>query len=111
MKSTSKENANKQYIYFIRIGEPADRLFKIGTTNDMHRRMQEHRRAYKSDITVLGTIAVTSKYTTLRVEENMISEWKKNEGWVYKRNDRFIIPPEVETIKIKVKKEYEFSLV
>lgn len=111
MKSTSKENANKQYIYFIRIGEPADRLFKIGTTNDMHRRMQEHRRAYKSDITVLGTIAVTSKYTTLRVEENMISEWKTREGWVYKRNDRFIIPPEVETIKIKVKKEYEFSLV
>lgn len=74
MKSTSKENANKQYIYLIRIGEPADRLFKIGTTNDMHRRMNEHRRAYKSDITVLGTIKVTSKYTTLRVEENMISE-------------------------------------
>jgi hypothetical protein len=41
----------------------------------------------------------------------MISEWKTREGWVYKRNDRFIIPPEVETIKIKVKKEYEFSLV
>lgn len=111
MKSTLKENANKQYIYFIRIGEPADRLFKIGTTNDINRRMGEHRRTYKTDVEVLGVIPVTSKYTTLRVEENMISEWKQNEGWIYKRNDRFIIPETVTSVKIKVRKEYEISLI
>lgn len=112
MKLTSKENAkNKEYIYLIRIGEPADRLFKIGTTNNINRRMSEHKRAYKKDIQILGTIAVTSRYTTLRVEENMISEWKTREGWVYKRNDRFIIPEDVQSVKIKVRKEYEFSLI
>lgn len=111
MKSTLKENANKQYIYFIRIGEPADRLFKIGTTNDINRRMGEHRRTYKTDVEILGVIPVTSKYTTLRVEENMISEWKQNEGWIYKRNDRFIIPEDVTSVKIKVRKEYEISLI
>ena len=111
MKSTSKENAkNKEYIYFIRIGEPADRLFKIGTTNNIKRRMSEHKRTYQKDIEILGTIAVTSKYTTLRVEENMISEWKNKKGWVYKRNDRFIIPEDVQSISIKVRKEYIINL-
>ena len=72
MKSTLKENArkkNKHYIYFIRIGEPDKRLFKIGTTNNMNRRMNEHKRYYKEDVTILGVIPVTSEYTTLRVEK------------------------------------------
>ena len=114
MKSTSKEKdnrKNKQYIYFCRIGEPAERLFKIGTTNNIKRRMSEHKRSYKKDIEVLGVIAVTSKYTTLRVEEQTIEKWKMNEGWEYHRNDRFTIPPEVTEVTIKVKKEYKFAAV
>lgn len=111
MKSTLKEKENKkEYIYFIRIGEPADRLFKIGTTNNIKRRMKEHERTYQKNVEVLGTIAVTSKYTTLRVEENMISEWKNNEGWEYKRNDRFIIPEDVKSVTIKVRKEYIINI-
>jgi hypothetical protein len=114
LKSTSKGKdnlKNKQYIYFCRIGEPADRLFKIGTTNNIKRRMSEHKRSYKKDIEVLGVIEVTSKYTTLRVEEQTIEKWKMNEGWEYHRNDRFTIPPEVTEVTIKVKKEYKFSAV
>jgi len=110
---TLKENAkrNKEYIYFIRIGEPADRLFKIGTTNDIKRRMGEHRRGYKKDITILGVIPVTSKYTTLRVEEQTKEIWKNEPGWIYHRNDRFTIPPEVTEVTIKVRKEYKFAAV
>lgn len=100
----------KQYIYLLRIGEPKNRLFKIGTTNNLDRRCKEHKRAYKEDVTVLGVIPVTSKFTTLRVEEQTKEKWKQNANWEYKRNDRFIIPPEVEKVQITVRKTYEFSL-
>lgn len=106
-----KEPKSKEFIYFIRIGEPADRLFKIGTTNNIKRRMTEHRRTYKKDVTVLGIIPVTSKYTTLRVEENTKKIWKNEPGWIYHRNDRFTIPPEVTEVTIKVRKEYRFTAV
>ena len=108
MKSTSKENVNqkpKYYIYFIRIGEPEKRLFKIGTTNDMDRRMKEHKRYYKQDVEVLGTIEVTSEFTTLRVEKLTKQDWRENHpDWQYLRNDRFIIPEDVTEIEIKVRK-------
>lgn len=114
MKSTSKENGNqkpKYYIYFIRIGEPADRLFKIGTTNDMERRMKEHKRYYKQEVEVLGTIAVTSEFTTLRVEKLTKQDWRENHpDWQYLRNDRFIIPEDVKEIEIKVRKIYKFAV-
>ena len=80
LKSTSKENVSqkpKYYIYFVRIGEPCERLFKIGTTNDMDRRMKEHKRYYKKDVEVLGVITVTSEYTTLRVEKQTKELWKE----------------------------------
>ena len=115
LKLTSKENErkkNKYYIYFVRIGEPSERLFKIGTTNNMDRRMKEHKRYYKKDITVLGTIPVTSEYTTLRVEKQTKEFWRENfPEWQYMRNDRFIIPEDVKEIEIKVRKIYRFAVV
>jgi len=36
-----------EFIYFIQIREPQERLSKIGTTNNIKRRMQEHKRYYK----------------------------------------------------------------
>ena len=114
LKSTSKEKESqkpKYYIYFIRIGEPADRLFKIGTTNDLDRRMKEHKRYYKKDVAVLGVIPVTSEYTTLRVEKNTKELWRENHpNWQYLRNDRFIIPEDVTEIEIKVRKIYRFAV-
>ena len=109
---TSKGNAkrNKHYIYFVRIGEPSARLFKIGTTNNMDRRMKEHKRYYKQDIEVLGVIPVTSEYTTLRVERDTKAKWIEETDWEYMRNDRFIIPEEVEEITIKVRKEYKIKI-
>ena len=114
MKSTLKENArkkNKHYIYFIRIGEPDKRLFKIGTTNNMNRRMNEHKRYYKEDVTILGVIPVTSEYTTLRVEKQTKENWIENHpDWQYLRNDRFIIPEDVTEIEIRVRKKYRFAV-
>lgn len=111
LKSTLKENAkNKYYVYFIRIGEPADRLFKIGTTNDLKRRMGEHKRTYKKDVEILGTITLTSEWTPLKVEKKMIEKWKTETDWKYLRNDRFIIPDEVDEVTITVKKDYKIKL-
>lgn len=112
LRLTSKEKEsqkNKYYIYFVRIGEPTKRLFKIGTTNNMDRRMKEHKRYYKEDITVLGVIPVTSEYTTLRVEKQTKEKWRNDfPEWEYMRNDRFIIPEDVTEIEIKVRKIYKF---
>ena len=103
-KRTGKKN---EYLYFIRIGEPSDRLFKIGTTSRPAKRMKEHEDYYKADITILWfSPALSSKYTTLRVEDRMKDIWKKLEDWTYQRNDRFKIPNNVNTITIKIKKEY-----
>lgn len=114
LKSTSKENVSqkpKYYIYFLRIGEPCERLFKIGTTNDMDRRMKEHKRYYKKDVEVLGVITVTSEYTTLRVEKQTKELWREiHPDWEYKRNDRFIIPEDVKEIEIKVRKTYKIAV-
>lgn len=112
LTSKEKENQkNKHYIYFVRIGEPNKRLFKIGTTNNMDRRMKEHKRYYKEEITVLGVIPVTSEYTTLRVEKQTKEKWRNDfPEWEYMRNDRFIIPEDVTEVEIKVRKVYKFAV-
>lgn len=77
----------------------------------MDRRMKEHKRYYKQDVSVLGTITVTSEYTTLRVEKLTKQEWQENHpDWEYLRNDRFIIPEDVKEIEIKVRKIYRFAV-
>ena len=77
----------------------------------MDRRMREHKRYYKQNVAVLGTIAVTSEYTTLRVEKQTKLDWRENHpDWQYLRNDRFIIPEDVKEIEIKVRKTYKFAV-
>ncbi len=101
-----------QYVYFLRVGDKEDRLFKIGTTNNPRRRMLEHERAYGKLVEVLWlSPPLSSRFTTLRVEENMIDKWKKDKPtWEYKRNDRFIIPNDVDTVTIKIRKNYYVSI-
>ena len=96
----------KDYVYFIRIGAPSDNLYKIGTTNNIERRMKEHIRNYKKPIEVIWVSNPYSKYTTLRVEEQTISKWRETEGFHYIRNDRFIIDPSIKQVTIKVRKEW-----
>lgn len=110
-KQNKKTGNDYQYVYFIRIGKPSNRLFKIGTTCEPIRRMKEHAKNYQAEITVLWlSPPLLSRYTTLRVEDRMREQWKKLEGWGYERLDRFYIPKNVKTISIKIKKEYSFKI-
>ncbi len=100
-----------EFIYFVRIGDENERLFKIGTTNNIDRRMKEHSRYYHKYVTVLWIKKVTSKWTTLKVEEDNKQRWI-DEGIVqYLRNDRFIIPPEITEVEIKIRKMYKIPLI
>lgn len=106
-----KNGKDYQYVYFLRIGDPQDRLFKIGTTNDPRRRMLEHERNYKKPITVLWlSPKLRGRFTSLKVEEDNKEKWIAGTNWEYLRNDRFIIPPEVDSVKITIKKDYFVQL-
>ena len=72
--------------------------------------MGEHKRTYKKDVEILGTITLTSEWTPLKVEKRMIEKWKTETNWKYLRNDRFIIPDEVDEVIITVKKDYKIKL-
>lgn len=96
----------QDHIYFIRIGAPEDNLYKIGTTNNLRRRMREHSRNYKKPIEVLWVSPAYSKWTTLRVEERTIEQWRTLDGFEYVRNDRFVINPDIRSVTIKVRKEW-----
>lgn len=109
-----------QYNYVIQIGDAdkdGNRVIKIGTTNDMLRRMKEHEQYYadkdtktKANIYILWYKEVKSKYTTLRVEDENKEIWKKNLNYKYIRNDRFIVPKWVDKINVKIRKNYEVDL-
>lgn len=106
-----KNGKDYQYVYFLRIGDPQERLFKIGTTNDPRRRMLEHERNYKKPVTVLWlSPKLRGRFTSLKVEEDNKEKWITGTNWEYLRNDRFIIPPEVDSIKITIKKDYFVQL-
>lgn len=96
------------YIYFIHLG---DRTYKIGTTNDIIRRMKEHLKFYKiNELSVLWVSPSVSKYTTFRVEDKMKQWWIEENCWEYLANDRFIIPAEVKDVIITIRKDYKISL-
>ena len=111
-----KADGKHFYIYFIQIGKPFKRVFKIGTTNDLLRRMKEHSRNYgtddqKEDIAIIWFKKVKSKWTTLRIEEETKTKWIKNEPtWEYIRNDRFVLPNLINQVSIKIRKNYSVNL-
>lgn len=106
-----KNGKDYQYVYFLRIGDPQERLFKIGTTNDPRRRMLEHERNYKKPVTVLWlSPKLRGRFTSLKVEEDNKKKWINGTNWEYLRNDRFIIPPEITSVKITIKKDYFVQL-
>lgn len=109
-----------QFNYVVQIGdtdENGNRVIKIGTTNNMLRRMKEHENYFadkdtkqKAKIYVLWFHKVKSKYTTLRVEDENKEEWKGNLNYTYIRNDRFVVPEWVDKINVKIRKNYEVNL-
>lgn len=111
-----KADGKHYYIYFIQVGSPFKRVFKIGTTNDLLRRMKEHSRNYgtddqKEDIAIIWFKKVKSKWTTLRIEEETKTKWIENEPtWEYIRNDRFVLPNLINQVSIKIRKNYSVNL-
>jgi len=103
----------KDYCFYIlQLGDPAERYYKIGMTDNLTRRMYEHlgNKSYDNrEITVLFAKPCASKYAAERIEDN-VREYLKELGFEYKRNDRFIIPEEVDKIIVKVKKEWVVNL-
>lgn len=107
---SSGKNSTKGYLYFIRIGEPEERLYKIGTANNVKRRMIQHCGYFRKTVYVLWVSPLYSKYTTLRIEDRQKTWWIEHTDWEYLENDRFIIPEGVEDVEIKVIKSYPIKL-
>lgn len=101
----------KGYLYFLKLVNPETEeiLYKIGTTDNPHRRMKEHLRGYglKVDVYILWISPCYSKYTTLRIEDRQKKWWREFcLDWEYLPNDRFRIPSYVTEICVTVKRDY-----
>lgn len=102
-----------EYIYFISFPKEKTeerKLVKIGTTNNIMRRMKEHSKNYNTDIIIEWISSAYSKWTTLRVEDKMKRFWIEKPFWQWVRNDRFLIPNSISKITITVKKDYSFEI-
>ena len=106
---TKSEKGEYNYLILIHSDNQKIKLIKIGTTNDIARRMYEHLGYYNKDITILWISPHYSKYTTLRVEDNTKNNLKSS-GYKWIRNDRFEVPKELNEIVIKVIKEYHIRI-
>ena len=102
------EPTPKEFIYLIQVGEVQDgrRLIKIGTTNNIRRRMGQLMRHYKQNMTIFWISPPYAHFTTLRVEDEMKNIWRAYAGFEHIPNDRFWIPANVQQLTVKVKKEY-----
>lgn len=106
---TKSKRGEYNYLILIHSSNPKTKIIKIGTTNDMTRRMYEHLGYYNKDITILWISPHYSKYTTLRIEDKTKSNLKSC-GYRWIRNDRFEVPKELTEITIKVRKEYHIRI-
>lgn len=89
----------KEYLY---VGHYIDLdgnyILKIGTTNDLKRRAQEHTRNYRKGKTLTlpkeekfcyDWYLPLSKYNTIRYEDKNRQKWQEMEVGAFVRNDRF----------------------
>ena len=109
-RSPKSAKHGKGYNYLLRLHLNGENIIKIGTTNNIKRRMKEHLRSYKCNLTLLWISPIYSKYTTLRVEDSNIRSFREKIDWYYIRNDRFKIPKDTRKVVIKVRKEYHIQL-
>ncbi len=113
--------AEKEYLY---VGHYIDidgnYILKIGTTNDLKRRAQEHTRNYhrakvyhmpKEDKFTYDWYLPLSKYNTLRYEDRNRLRWQEMGVGEFVRNDRFNCghqkPKEVQ---VTIRKTYIITL-
>lgn len=101
------------YLYFISFPDERTeekKLVKIGTTNDIIRRMKEHQKYYNTTILIEWISPAYSKWTTLRIEDRMKKFWIEKDLGEWIRNDRFLIDKDIKNITITVRKSYTFEI-
>ena len=111
---------DKEFLYVgYYIDTEDNTILKIGTTNNLKRRQQEHTRNYKKtkncclpengNFTYLWYLPL-SKYNTLRYEDKNREEWKNLGIGTFIRNDRFKLKNSITKVPIKIRKNYEIML-
>ena len=115
-----KTAMNKEFLYVgYYVDTEGNTILKIGTTNNLKRRQQEHTRNYKrakeytmpkdENFTFIWHLPL-SKYNTLRYEDKNREEWKNLEIGTFIRNDRFKLKNGITKVPIKIRKNYEIIL-
>ena len=110
----------KEFLYVgYYIDNAGQYILKIGTTNDLHRRMVEHNRNYKKSpnytmppdgsFSYLWTLKL-SKYNTLRYEDRNRQAWQEQGVGEFVRNDRFVLHSIPQAVKVTIRKTYEIPL-
>lgn len=111
---------DKEYLYVGHYTDTQGRyILKIGTTNDLKRRAQEHTRNYHRapEYTLppdghfeYDWSIPLSKYNTLRYEDNNRAKLQEEAIGEYVRNDRFCCVQRPTSITIRIRKEYTIEL-
>ena len=113
--------AEKEYLY---VGHYTDSegnfILKIGTTNDLKRRAQEHTRNYrrakmynlpKNDSFTYDWYLPLSKYNTLRYEDRNRQKWQEIGIGDFVRNDRFNCGQRKPSqVQVTIRKTYTITL-
>lgn len=111
---------NKEFLY---VGHYIDvngnYILKIGTTNDLKRRQQEHTRNYRNTKNYTMPTECRfeydwwcplSKYNTLRYEGKNREAWQTAGVGEFVRNDRFCCPVKPNFVQITIRKTYTITL-
>lgn len=110
----------KEFLYVGHYVDMKNRyILKIGTTNDLKRRQQEHTRNYRKancytmppeSIFQYDWFLSLSKYNTLRYEDRNRERWKNEEVGRFVRNDRFCCDKKPQKVTVTIRKTYEIEL-
>lgn len=94
-------------------------ILKIGATNDLERRAQEHTRNYRkspnfplspTEKFIYDWYLPLSKYNTLRYEDHNRALWQENNVGEFVRNDRFFCAEKPEFVEVTIRKTYKIAL-
>ena len=110
----------KEYLYVGHyIDTEGNYILKVGTTNDLKRRQNEHTRNYKratahtmpkeQKFEYDWSLAL-SKYNTLRFEDKTRAKWIEEEIGEFIRNDRFVCKEKPIRVEVVIRKIYEIYL-
>lgn len=111
---------NKEYLYIGHYIDTQGRyILKVGTTNNLNRRLAEHTRNYRKakdytlppdEVFVFDWKLPLSKYNTLRFEDKTRETWQAAGVGDYVRNDRFCCEKNPGVVEVKIRKIYRIAL-